>query len=418
MCIDIHDCRSLSDFDKDGHLNEKEYLIAKFLIYAKSSQQELPDRLPATLVRSVGLQDPTTSTPQNHSTPPQPEDRMTLTPQDYKNYKDTFVQVATNGLVTGAAAIALFSKSNLSQDVLAKVWEMSDLDKDNSLSESEFAIAMHLIAFAIASGGQLPLQQAPPNLVNSAKARSTATSTPNTNILMSNPGMAAPVVAPPQPIIVPEINLPDITISIPVPPVPQIDANIVVPPISDLADKYGIAAEPIILYDPSNDIKRLDTEVTNSKTAQAVLEQSEPELKQLAIKIEKETILSQSLSDKAKFTADQLNVVENQRQQLINIMKDYHNQAVSDEQELQNIYNELTAMKQSILELATSSGATPDPNQIRLQRQQIDREQAEVTLQLEQISLEKVRIATELEALKLDIQQSQSSLDSLQNVLI
>lgn len=47
--------------------------------------------------------------------------------------------------VTGAAARPVFMQSGLSNPVLAKVWDLSDIDKDGALDAGEFAISMFLI---------------------------------------------------------------------------------------------------------------------------------------------------------------------------------------------------------------------------------------------------------------------------------
>lgn len=47
--------------------------------------------------------------------------------------------------ITSGAEAGFFSMSGLSMDVLAPIWELADVDKDNRLSKTEFAIAMHII---------------------------------------------------------------------------------------------------------------------------------------------------------------------------------------------------------------------------------------------------------------------------------
>lgn len=48
----------------------------------------------------------------------------------------------------GAAAVTFFRQSGLPDALLAKVWELADIDHDNTLDRAEFAVAMHLTRLA------------------------------------------------------------------------------------------------------------------------------------------------------------------------------------------------------------------------------------------------------------------------------
>lgn len=67
------------------------------------------------------------------------------------------------GKLGGAAAKEAFAESALANDVLYKVWSLSDVDKDNQLSRDEFALAKHLIE-RVKNGQSLP-DVLPPRLV-------------------------------------------------------------------------------------------------------------------------------------------------------------------------------------------------------------------------------------------------------------
>ena len=62
----------------------------------------------------------------------------------------------------GAEVRPILAKSELSNPILAKVWELSDIDKDGRLSCDEFVIAMHLIEKA--KGGLNLPRTLPPEL--------------------------------------------------------------------------------------------------------------------------------------------------------------------------------------------------------------------------------------------------------------
>ncbi len=81
-------------------------------------------------------------------------------------FKPQFDAVSSNGLVSGAAAKPVLSASGLPNDVLKRVWALSDVDRDNNLNIYEFVIAMHLCE-SIARGAPCPAQldsnMLPPN---------------------------------------------------------------------------------------------------------------------------------------------------------------------------------------------------------------------------------------------------------------
>eukprot|EP01130_Rhizamoeba_saxonica_P003210 TRINITY_DN1371_c0_g2_i2.p1 TRINITY_DN1371_c0_g2~~TRINITY_DN1371_c0_g2_i2.p1 ORF type:complete len:404 (+),score=78.63 TRINITY_DN1371_c0_g2_i2:73-1284(+) len=59
-------------------------------------------------------------------------------------YKNEFLTHARNGFLTGADAAEFFNQSGLSRNELAAIWDISDQDQDNKLSEVEFYIARFL----------------------------------------------------------------------------------------------------------------------------------------------------------------------------------------------------------------------------------------------------------------------------------
>lgn len=63
-------------------------------------------------------------------------------------YIAEFNAVATDGLVTGAAAKPILSASGLPTQQLRKIWELADIDKDNKLDHEEFTVAKFLVELA------------------------------------------------------------------------------------------------------------------------------------------------------------------------------------------------------------------------------------------------------------------------------
>lgn len=72
-----------------------------------------------------------------------------------------------DGKVNGANAKAEMIKSKLPNTILAKIWKLSDVDRDGYLDADEFALALHLINVKI-NGHDIP-ETLPCHLVPPAK---------------------------------------------------------------------------------------------------------------------------------------------------------------------------------------------------------------------------------------------------------
>jgi len=72
-----------------------------------------------------------------------------------------------DGKVTGSSAKGEMVKSKLPNNVLGKIWKLSDVDKDGLLDADEFALAMHLMNVKL-DGHDLPTEL-PPHLVPPTK---------------------------------------------------------------------------------------------------------------------------------------------------------------------------------------------------------------------------------------------------------
>ncbi|KXJ10106.1 RalBP1-associated Eps domain-containing protein 1 [Exaiptasia diaphana] len=77
--------------------------------------------------------------------------------EQYEYYTKQFRRLQPNdgGVIKGPKARDFFLKSNLSTEILSKVWHLSDINQDNALDLDEFCIAMHLVV-AIRHGLDLP----------------------------------------------------------------------------------------------------------------------------------------------------------------------------------------------------------------------------------------------------------------------
>ena len=86
-----------------------------------------------------------------------------------KTYERTILQNYNNNnnnVFLFSAAKAEMIKSKLPNNVLGKVWKLSDVDKDGMLDSDEFALAMHLISIKMDGHdlpGELPTHLVPPS---------------------------------------------------------------------------------------------------------------------------------------------------------------------------------------------------------------------------------------------------------------
>ncbi|XP_078375123.1 uncharacterized protein LOC144658558 isoform X2 [Oculina patagonica] len=80
-----------------------------------------------------------------------------ILPEQREYYTKQFkrLQPAEDGVVKGPRARDFFMKSSLPVEVLSKIWQLSDINKDNALNLDEFCIAMHLVV-ALRHGLELP----------------------------------------------------------------------------------------------------------------------------------------------------------------------------------------------------------------------------------------------------------------------
>lgn len=138
--------------DKDNRLNLAEYLLAKFLIYARQQGQVIPSPIPASLLESVSqiqIQPRSPLVSQTKKAKRRSVGRAlpwTVTQKKAQAYSQLWMEYNKGGFVTGHTALDLFSRSGIDRMTLAKIWNLADMDKDSQLDATEFKIALHLIA--------------------------------------------------------------------------------------------------------------------------------------------------------------------------------------------------------------------------------------------------------------------------------
>ncbi|KAI9823705.1 MAG: hypothetical protein M1819_001149 [Sarea resinae] len=102
-----------------------------------------------------------------------------LTPEKVHEYASLFEKSgAQNGVLSGETAKQIFERARLPNEVLGRIWNLSDIEQRGALGVTEFVIAMHLLA-SYKSGVLRALPQIlPPGLYEAAARRAAPRATP------------------------------------------------------------------------------------------------------------------------------------------------------------------------------------------------------------------------------------------------
>ncbi|KAI1825348.1 hypothetical protein F4861DRAFT_501739 [Xylaria intraflava] len=191
----------LADTEQRGGLVLTEFVIAMHLLNSMKTGalRALPTILPAALYEaatrrapSVSRQSPTapvTTIPRQLSGSMQPRTSSPLgrpplgaqsmgistqttgsdwliTAQDKGKFDEIYATVdkTNKGYITGEEAVTFLSQSRLSEDLLAQIWDLADINSEGRLNKDSFAVAMYLIRQQRTKAGSLPASL-PPNLI-------------------------------------------------------------------------------------------------------------------------------------------------------------------------------------------------------------------------------------------------------------
>ena len=133
------------------------YTAMRYISLAQSGEMPISrDRLMSTMNQTFPLpvfsgiavpppppQNVTPSPPTGGSSVPP----FAITPEEHAKYHGLFLSYDKDGdgYITANEAVPIFAKSGLDNALLAVIWQMSDLDRDNRLTSKEFSLAFHLI---------------------------------------------------------------------------------------------------------------------------------------------------------------------------------------------------------------------------------------------------------------------------------
>ncbi|KAF7703091.1 hypothetical protein HF521_022098 [Silurus meridionalis] len=137
----------LADPDGKGFLDKQGFYVALRLVACAQSGQDVS-------ITSFNL----TAPPPKFKDPSSPslsgasstDSHWAVRPEEKSKFDGIFDSLApVNGLLSGEKVKPVLMNSKLPVDVLGKVWDLSDIDKDGHLDKDEFAVAMHLVYRAL-----------------------------------------------------------------------------------------------------------------------------------------------------------------------------------------------------------------------------------------------------------------------------
>ncbi|MCJ1314216.1 hypothetical protein MMC25_007896 [Agyrium rufum] len=175
----------IADTEDKGFLTPAGFgIILRLIGYAQAGRPvsaELALKPGGPLPRFEGINMPSSNPPPPASPTTQPLQAQSsggpirvppLQPDKANQYAQLFEESgAQDGLLSGVSAKQIFDRAQLPNDVLIRIWNLSDTEQRGMLSITEFIIAMHLLAsFKIGAMRALP-QTLPPGLYEAAARR-------------------------------------------------------------------------------------------------------------------------------------------------------------------------------------------------------------------------------------------------------
>uniref|UniRef100_A0A8C5D625 Epidermal growth factor receptor pathway substrate 15-like 1a n=1 Tax=Gouania willdenowi TaxID=441366 RepID=A0A8C5D625_GOUWI len=138
----------LADPDGKGYLDKQGFYVALRLVACAQSGQEVSLSSLSLTVPPPKFKDTSSPSLCPSSTPG--EFHWAVRVREKNKFDGIFESlVPVNGLLSGDKVKPVLINSKLPLDVLGKVWDLSDIDKDGHLDKDEFAVAMHLVYRAL-----------------------------------------------------------------------------------------------------------------------------------------------------------------------------------------------------------------------------------------------------------------------------
>ncbi|KAK1164195.1 epidermal growth factor receptor substrate 15-like isoform X3 [Acipenser oxyrinchus oxyrinchus] len=138
----------LADAERKGFLNKREFFIALRLVAC--AQNGLDVSLSSLHLAVVPPKFHDTSSPQLVAGAVPSDVPWAVRPEEKVKFDAIFESLSPlNGMLSGDKVKPVLLNSKLPVDVLGRVWELSDIDRDGMLDRDEFAVAMYLVYRAL-----------------------------------------------------------------------------------------------------------------------------------------------------------------------------------------------------------------------------------------------------------------------------
>ncbi|XP_040846668.1 epidermal growth factor receptor substrate 15-like 1 isoform X5 [Ochotona curzoniae] len=137
----------LADPEGKGFLDKQGFYVALRLVACAQSGHEVTLGNLSLSMPPPKFQDPSSPL---MATPPSTEAHWAVRVEEKTKFDEIFDSLLpVNGLLSGDKVKPVLMNSKLPLDVLGRVWDLSDIDKDGHLDRDEFAVAMHLVYRAL-----------------------------------------------------------------------------------------------------------------------------------------------------------------------------------------------------------------------------------------------------------------------------
>ncbi|XP_051554834.1 epidermal growth factor receptor substrate 15-like 1 isoform X3 [Myxocyprinus asiaticus] len=157
----------LSDPERKGYLDKRGFFAALRLVASAQGGSDVSVNSLNPSVSAPILKIRDTVSPSLKISTSSGDSSWTLKLDDKAKYDGIFESLSpVGGLLSGDKVKPVLINSNLPLDVLGKIWDVSDIDKDGHLDKDEFAVAMHLVYAARENEpvpSTLPLSLIPPS---------------------------------------------------------------------------------------------------------------------------------------------------------------------------------------------------------------------------------------------------------------
>ncbi|NXU59628.1 EP15R factor, partial [Turnix velox] len=159
----------LADPEGKGYLDKQGFYIALRLVACAQNGHDVNLSSLNLTVPPPKFQD--TSSPLL-ITPPSTDTHWAVRVEEKAKFDGIFESLLpVNGLLSGDKVKPVLMNSKLPLDILGRVWDLSDIDKDGHLDKDEFAVAMHLVYRALEKEPVPSLL--PPSLIPPSKRKKT-----------------------------------------------------------------------------------------------------------------------------------------------------------------------------------------------------------------------------------------------------